>query len=190
MTILVGIYSITWVFQALYSVLPKELQQPPTKITSTVAIFEESGVDEDTTVLLTFPGTSPANAMKRSSHGVAMAAFRLMTDPGGRGSAGPAIRIQGTKGEVQIDHPAYRPERYRVILPHTVRETRCPFPGDGHGMYWEADDAARCIRDGKTESEIMPWAESILVMEVLDEVRQQNGLTYPESIETAVLSNH
>jgi predicted dehydrogenase len=119
-----------------------------------------------------------------------MAAFRLMTDPDQRGSGGPAIRIQGTKGEIQVDHPAYRPERFRVIpgrkddQPLTIREVHCPFPGNGHGMYWEADEAARCIKEGKIESDTMPWEESVLVMEVIDEVRKQNGLNFPASIES------
>jgi predicted dehydrogenase len=131
--------------------------------------------------------------MKRSSHGVAMAAWRLMTDPDGRSSAGPAIRIQGTEGEIQVDHPAFRPERFRVIPRKEegksleIREVQCSFPGEGHGMYWEADEAARCIRDGKLESETMPWDESTLIMEILDEVRQQNGLKYPEDIESSVV---
>lgn len=30
----------------------------------------------------------------------------------------------------------------------------------------------------------MTWAESTLIMEVMDEVRQQGGLTYPDGIET------
>jgi hypothetical protein len=30
----------------------------------------------------------------------------------------------------------------------------------------------------------MPWAESILIMEIMDEVRRQGGLKYPESIES------
>ena len=151
-------------------------------------------MDEDTTVLLSFPTTTPTNSTNRSSHGVGMAAFRLMTDPDQRGSAGPAIRIQGTKGEIQVDHPAYRPERYRVIpgkedgQPLSIREVQCPFPGDGHGMYWEADEAARCVRDGMIESDTMPWTESVLVMAVMDEVRKQSGLRYPDAIEsTAVM---
>ena len=55
---------------------------------------------------------------------------------------------------------------------------------NGHGMFWEADEVARCLRDGKQESEGMTWAESIVVMETMDEVRRQGGLKYPEKIES------
>lgn len=67
-----------------------------------------------------------------------------------------------------------------------------PIPTDpdgenwGHGMFWEADEAARCVRDGKKESETLSWNESILIMETMDEVRRQGGLEYPELIETSV----
>lgn len=52
------------------------------------------------------------------------------------------------------------------------------------GMWWEADEAARCIRDGKLESEHMPLAESVVMMRVMDEARRQGGLVYPAHIES------
>jgi hypothetical protein len=58
------------------------------------------------------------------------------------------------------------------------------FPGGIHGMAWEGDDAARCWLAGKLESEVMPWDESIAIMEVCDEVRKLCGLKYPDNIET------
>lgn len=120
-----------------------------------------------------------------------MTNFRIGTDPNERKSAGPAIRIQATKGEIQVFGPAFRPERYRVIPAKqkdretpAVRDVECPFPGNGKGMYWEADEVARCLRDGKLESETLPWEESIVIMKVMDEARRQGGLTYPEKIES------
>ena len=51
-------------------------------------------------------------------------------------------------------------------------------------MFWEADECARCLRDGKVESEGMGWEESVVIMEVMDEVRRQGGVRYPEGIES------
>ncbi|KAK1448471.1 oxidoreductase [Colletotrichum cuscutae] len=64
-----------------------------------------------------------------------------------------------------------------------------PHPQDserswGNGTFWEADEAARCIRDGKLESDTMPWSESILVMETMDKVLKDAGIFYPELIAT------
>jgi hypothetical protein len=51
-------------------------------------------------------------------------------------------------------------------------------------MYWEADECARCLRDGKLESEGLSLKESLVIMEVMDEVRKQNDLVYPANIES------
>ena len=53
----------------------------------------------------------------------------------------------------------------------------------GTGMFYEADECARCIRDGRYESEVLAWDESLALMEVMDEVRQQHGLVFPDSVE-------
>lgn len=46
------------------------------------------------------------------------------------------------------------------------------------------DEAARCVLSGKRQSDDMPLEETIAIMEVMDEVRRQNGLRYPEIIES------
>jgi hypothetical protein len=50
-------------------------------------------------------------------------------------------------------------------------------------MFWEADECARCIRDGRLESEGMPLEETVEVMRVMDQVREQGGLVYPGGLE-------
>lgn len=60
-------------------------------------------------------------------------------------------------------------------------------PGGMWGFGWEADEVFRCIRAGKIESERMPWRDTVLMMQVFDEIRSQGGLVYPESIETLEL---
>ncbi|KAJ5693303.1 hypothetical protein N7462_002726 [Penicillium macrosclerotiorum] len=182
-----GIYSLTWVFQTLYHTLPRDQRKPPT-VTSQMTPYHLTGADEATTILLNFPTSTPTNGPHpQRSHGVAMTSIRLSGDPDDKATAGPNIRIQGTKGEIQVFGFPFRPLRYRVIPKKgfgEVREVECPFPSQGHGMYWEADEVARCLRDGKLESEGMLWEESIAIMEVMDEVRKQGGLTYPERIES------
>jgi hypothetical protein len=42
----------------------------------------------------------------------------------------------------------------------------------------------RCLAAGKLESQSMTWAESTLIMEVMDEARKQGGLKYPDAIES------
>ncbi|KAE8551354.1 hypothetical protein EYB25_005239 [Talaromyces marneffei] len=169
-----GIYSLTWVFQVMYHTLPPSQRRPPCLTQSTMVKYPATGVDEDTTMLITFPTTTPANNLPNKQ-------------PGGR----VAVRIQGTKGEIQVDGPCYRPMRCRVIPKvneigslRSTREIGFTFPANGHGMYWEADEVVRCLRDRKLESESMPLEETIVIMKVMDEVRKQNDLIYPANIES------
>ena len=147
-------------------------------------------------MLLTFPSAPSDPTNSHMAHGIALTNFRVATDVDGHGSANPAIRIQGTKGEIMVDHPAYRPTRYTIVMKEEGeakaesdgkqagrREVVHEIPA-GHGMFWEADEAARCVRDGKLESEGLGWEESVVIMETMDEVRRQGGVKYPEKIET------
>ena len=118
-----------------------------------------------------------------------MTHIRLNTSPSEERPA-PAIRIQGTKGEIQVEGPAFCPTRYRLIpaklegqdKADPIDERSFTFPGNGKGMYYEADEAARCLRDGKLESDGLTWEESVVIMEVMDEVRKQGGLVYPRRL--------
>jgi len=180
-----GIYALTWNFQILYHCQPKPREAP--KVLASINKYDKTGADEMTSMILQFE--------RQKSMGIALTNMRVSSDPDGKNSAGPTIKIQGVKGEILVWGPAYRPEGYTIVMSHEggkVENVECPIPTDperdnwGHGMYWEADEAARCIRDGKKESETLPWEESILIMETMDEVRKQGGLKYPELIETSV----
>ncbi|KAK4935835.1 hypothetical protein LTR28_010282 [Elasticomyces elasticus] len=151
-------------------------------------------------MLLTFPRSDEAGG---DAHGIATTGMRTAADPDGKGTAGPAIRVQGEKGEIQVFHPAFRPTKTKVILTDgTVEEKTFDFPGPpketgwqngfgdmnppgvAHGMYWEADECAYALREGRKEGKYESLEESIVIMETMDEVRKQGGLKYPEKIET------
>lgn len=190
-----GIYALTWVFQTLYTT--QKGPQAPT-VVSTMQKYK-TGADEQTSMLLTFPREGlPA------AHGIATTSLNAAADPDKKGSAGPAIRVQGTEGEIQIFHPAFRPTKTKLILKDgTIEEKtfippgppqgsgwRNGFGGDwqpdgvGQGMYWEADEAAFALRDGRKEGQYESLEESLTIMRVMDEVRKQNDLVYPHKIET------
>ncbi|EAS37166.3 dimeric dihydrodiol dehydrogenase [Coccidioides immitis RS] len=184
-----GIYSLTWAFQILYHTLPPSDRAAPSAISSQITKYPATGADESTSILLEFPRSTPLGKLK--SHAVAMTSIRVSIDPDEEGTAGPSVRIQGTNGEIQVYGDPYHPKRYKIIprkivgqLVKAVKQVDAVFPGNGRGMYWEADEVARCLRDGKLESETMPLSESLVIMEVMDEVRRQGGLAYPEKIES------
>lgn len=192
-----GIYSLTWVFQTLYHTQPDSKRKPPT-VTSSIRKHGKTGVDEMTTMLLTFP------RQEGDAHGVATTQMKASSNPDGKGTAGPAVRVQGDKGEVQVWPPIFRPTKTKLIMTDgTVEEKVWEIPGpgkgsgwrngfagswnpegEGHGMFWEADEAAIALLEGRKEGKFEGLEESIVIMETMDEVRKQNGLKYPEKIET------
>lgn len=194
-----GIYSLTWVFQTLYTTQSPQSRKAP-RIASTTTKYPQTGVDETTTILLTFPRDVEAGG---DVHAIASSSFRASNDIDGAGTSGPAVRVQGTKGEIQVWPPIYRPTRTRLILSDgTTEDKTWPQPGpgkgsgwyngfsssnaegEGHGMFWEADEAALALVEGRKEGRFESLDESLVIMEVMDEVRRQNGLVYPEKIET------
>ena len=179
-----GIYSLTWLFQILYHLQPEAEKEAP-KVVAAINKYK-TGADETTTIVLQFP--------KHRSQGVALTSLRVASDTDGQKSSGPAIRIQGSLGEIQVDPPAYMPLKYKVVKKEgggAVEIVDCPIPMDternvGHGMFWEADECARCLRDGKLESATLPWQESIVIMEVMEEALKQGGIEYPALITSDV----
>ncbi|WP_308199758.1 hypothetical protein [Herbiconiux aconitum] len=56
---------------------------------------------------------------------------------------------------------------------------RFDHPVVSRGMQYEALELERVITAGERESPLMPLAQSVAIMRVLDEVREQIGLRYP-----------
>ncbi|EME76900.1 uncharacterized protein MYCFIDRAFT_184262 [Pseudocercospora fijiensis CIRAD86] len=188
-----GIYTLTWLFQTLYDT-QKNPKAP--SVLSTMNKYK-TGVDEQTTILLSFPRDGLPNA-----HGVATTGFRTALQVRDT----PAVRAQGTEGEIQVFSPAFRPTKTKLVLNDgTVEEKEWEHPGPGkgsgwqngfgpkshwnaegvgHGMFWEADECAYAIRDGRKEGKYESLEESLVIMRVMDEVRKQNDMVYPEKIET------
>jgi dihydrodiol dehydrogenase / D-xylose 1-dehydrogenase (NADP) len=190
-----GIYSLTWVFQTLYTT---QSDPKAPSVLASIKKYPQTGVDEMTTMLLSFP------RKEGDAHAVATTQFRAASDVDGKGTSGPAVRVQGDKGELQVWPPIFRPTKTKIIFKDgTVEDKEWPQPGpgegsgwyngfggntnaegEGHGMFWEADEAALALTEGRKEGKYESLQESIVIMEVMDEVRKQNGLKYPEKIET------
>lgn len=196
-----GIYALTWIFQSLYHTQPAESRKAPA-VLAAMKKYPPTGVDEMTTMLLTFPRSAEQGG---DAHGIATTSMRCAADPDEKGSAGPAVRIYGEKGEIQVFAPIYRPTKTKIVLSDgTVEEKEWKQPGpgknsnwkngfgsvtnddgEGHGMFWEADEAAFAFIEGrKNGGRYLDLEESILIMETMDEVRRQGGLVYPEAIES------
>jgi predicted dehydrogenase len=77
--------------------------------------------------------------------------------------------IVGTRARIEVDGDFYAPSQFTLI----GRDgERVPFDGrsDGRGLRFEADEVARCLREGLLESPLMPLDESVGIMETMDAV--------------------
>ncbi|GAB0134923.1 hypothetical protein EsDP_00003275 [Epichloe bromicola] len=180
-----GIYSLTWVMQILYH-LQQEGEKETPCVVSAVNKYS-TGVDEMASFIIQFP--------RHKTMGIGMTSLRIASGADYDFTAGPPVRIQGSAGEIQVFGPAFKPNKYCVIRKdgHGRIETEeCTIPKDGgrdnwgHGLYWEADECARCIRDGELESQTLPLDETILTMDIMESILSGGEVRYPESITNQV----
>ena len=117
----------------------------------------ETGVDELTSMILSYPG----GAMAQLSCAV-------------RANISDGARIYGTEGF--IDVPAFwHATEATLTIPGQEPEK---VTGEA-GYHYEAAEVARCVRAGLKESPLMALDETIAIHESLEEVRRQIGLRYP-----------
>jgi predicted dehydrogenase len=108
--------------------------------------------------------TSPAGA-------VATLTCSSLTD-GGSGAT-----VIGTRGWIEVAGPLYRTEALTVSGVDGSRiETRRLPEGNGYGL--EVAEVEHRLAAGETDSAAMPLADSIAVLELLDEARRQLGVRY------------
>jgi predicted dehydrogenase len=85
--------------------------------------------------------------------------------------------VCGSKGFVRLHNRFHNTEELTVELNDGSRRTQ-RFPRIGNGYAHEIIEVNRCLREGLTESPVMPLDETLALMGVLDEVRQQIGVKY------------
>lgn len=86
--------------------------------------------------------------------------------------------IMGTDGMIVIDPPFWSATTATLDRPGE-KPLKKRIPLKGNGYHYQAGEVMACMREGRLESEIMPWAESIAIMETMDAIRAQWGLKYP-----------
>ena len=118
-----------------------------------VAGLAPTGVDSNTGILLGYPAGA-----------VAVLHCSL------RGETPQQATIVGTAGRIELPAPFYRPDSLTLHQPGKEPATdQYELPGAGYTF--QAQEVARCVRAGLTESPLMPLDESISIMRTLDQVR-------------------
>jgi predicted dehydrogenase len=147
-----GSYGISWAFSLLGR---------PQQVTG-LAYFGESGADYSSAYVLKFPGGALATiTCSQVSYDYKEAV------------------IFGSQGRIEVHDPWYKPTRMTMVVEgQAPQEIEMPL-GNFTGYEFEARAVMECIRQGRTECELMPLDETIEIMSTLDQLRDQWGLKYP-----------
>ncbi len=119
----------------------------------------DRGVDALVGGVLTFPSG-------------ALATFHSTID----GLSSLDARVVGTEGSIVIEPRFWHARAFTITSGGVTQRVEIPNAGLAH----EADHVMRRIRGGHLESDVLPWATSIANMELLDEIRRQIGVVYPD----------
>jgi len=147
----VGVYPLS---------LASMLLGAPERIVS-MAELGQTGVDEQSAAILGYPGGALA---------IIYSAVRTRTPQD--------ATILGTDGFIRIHPPFWVPTAmtlYKVGAEPQHKE----IPFEGNGYNYQAHEVMTCLRAGKLESDVIPLDETLQIMQSMDAMRAQWGLTYP-----------
>jgi predicted dehydrogenase len=159
----VCIYSLTWGLLSLDGNIAEASEQPVIKAVQTLS----DAIDVASTVVLFYPSTG------RQGICTSTAMFR---------TPNVFCRIEGTEGHITVEGvSASCPTAFTIYTKgsNLSESKRHSVPNSGFGLFWEADAVAQDIAAGRKESPVMPWAETVRVLEILDEARRQGGARFP-----------
>ncbi|WP_114854390.1 Gfo/Idh/MocA family protein [Brachybacterium sp. YJGR34] len=147
-----GVYPISFVHDLLGA--PVDL--------SATATFTDTGVD------------GAVATVGRHAGGALSTTYSSMIEAGHNSAS-----VLGSEGRIEIAATWYASSAFTVHGPDgsVLEEVRPEV--SGRGMQHQAREMERLVRDGLTESPLLPLHESVAVMETLDRVREQIGLGYP-----------
>ncbi len=118
-----------------------------------VTTLAPTGVDANTAIVARYPGGAVG-----------------LYQCGLRADSPATATITGTGGYITIDPPFFRPHSYTIHLKDTEPRHHS-ITLEGHGYTYQAEEAARCLHAGLTESPLMPLAETLTIMQTLESAR-------------------
>lgn len=89
--------------------------------------------------------------------------------------------IHGDKGYVVVEN-INNPQSISVFDTEDKLLAYYPVPEQVNGYEYEFLECAQMLAQGKTESESMPMADTIYVMEFMDSIRKQWNMVYPQEM--------
>ena len=87
--------------------------------------------------------------------------------------------IAGTEATLTLPGPFHQPGDLLLTSADGARRLAFSEPRTAHdALHFEAAEVARCIAAGRLESPVRPLADSILTLQVMDEIRRQLGVDF------------
>lgn len=161
----IGIYNITYARILLDEKLGDNAT--PFEVKSFQTIDAQDGVDFVSSLLIKYENGKQA----------------ILTCSNWSSDDGPYLTLEGSKGKVQMwSHNPACPKKYKVTFRDKSKQPIEYEDNSGYkGFIYEANAIAEDIlHNKKIENLIMPWDESLLVMRIMDQVRKESGLIYPD----------
>lgn len=96
-----------------------------------------------------------------------------------------ACRIFGTRGFIEIPPRFHHPDRIRLHRPGREPE-EIVRPPQGAGYSHELVEVSECVRAGRTESAVMPLADTLAVQRILNDAAERLGVHHREDTSVEV----
>jgi len=87
--------------------------------------------------------------------------------------------IVGTKGSVKIEG-FHHTERALIYAPDGALMHDINIPHLANGLEYEIMEVISCLRQGRTESSVMPQSVTLAIMEQMDALRHKMNVVYPQ----------
>jgi len=156
----IGIYCIqfaSWVFGG----------EKPLKVISS-GHMNEHGVDSSTSTTLIYSNGRTATLVTHCKVELPNEAWAI-----------------GTKGSMKLPKPFWCSDKLQVASGETL-QFPLPVPkiamnfDNSTGLSYQCHEVRRCIQNGLTESPIVSHQESLIIAEIMESVRKQIGVVYPQ----------
>ena len=85
--------------------------------------------------------------------------------------------INGTKGRINLNTLWHQTQSYTLTIEE--QENEILLPTKGKGFTYEIEESHQCINQNKIESELWSHQNSLDLIKIVDQVRNQIGLEYP-----------
>lgn len=94
--------------------------------------------------------------------------------------AGPiTATILGTNGRIEINRSFYEQSSFAIFDQNNKVISTYNEKISGTGRQYQAIELENCVKDNLLESKVLPLAKTVEIMQIMDEIRSEIGVTYP-----------